>query len=126
VTALPGLTPRSPPMVLGPVLVTVEPASTAKLVAVPRPTGAWAALARGAPVSTSANDAVSSTPRTPRGARTAVRRLRPPSERARAKWTFIENPSGFGVGTAHAARPRSRGSATVLTLAQGPGANAMR
>ena len=107
-TALPGLTPRSPLMVLGPVLVTVEPASTAKLVAVPRPTGAWAAFARGAPVSTSAND-TASTPRTPRGARAAVRRFRPPSERARAKWTFIENPSGCGVGTAHAARPRSRG-----------------
>jgi hypothetical protein len=43
VTALPGLTPRSPEMIEGPVLVTVEPANTAKDVAVPSPTGAWAA-----------------------------------------------------------------------------------
>ncbi|GAA1315791.1 hypothetical protein GCM10009610_38560 [Pseudonocardia xinjiangensis] len=38
----PGLTPTSPEMTEGPVLVTVEPASTAKDVAVPNPTGAWA------------------------------------------------------------------------------------
>jgi len=36
VTALPGLSPRSPVMVLGPVLVMVDPARTAKLLAVPR------------------------------------------------------------------------------------------
>ena len=43
VTAVPGLTPRSPLMLLGPVLVTVVPARTAKLAAVPRSTGAvWA------------------------------------------------------------------------------------
>src|SRR5664279_3733552 len=35
VTAVPGLSPRSPLMVLGPVLVTVDPPSTAKLAAVP-------------------------------------------------------------------------------------------
>jgi hypothetical protein len=45
VTAVPGLTPRSPLMTLGPVLVTVCPARTAKLPAVPRPTGAVAATA---------------------------------------------------------------------------------
>jgi hypothetical protein len=39
VTALPGLTPRSPEMTEGPVLVTVVPANTAKLLAVPNPTG---------------------------------------------------------------------------------------
>lgn len=35
VTALPGLTPRSPVTMVGPVLFTVEPARTAKLAAVP-------------------------------------------------------------------------------------------
>jgi hypothetical protein len=45
VTAVPGLTPRSPSIVLGPVLVTVLPARTAKLAAVPRFTGAVAAPA---------------------------------------------------------------------------------
>ena len=35
-TALPGLTPRSPLTTVLPVLVTVEPASTAKLCAIPR------------------------------------------------------------------------------------------
>jgi hypothetical protein len=45
VIAVPGLTPRSPLTMLGPVLVTVDPASTAKLPAVPRPTGATAAPA---------------------------------------------------------------------------------
>src|SRR6185436_2222122 len=35
VTALPGLTPRSPATMLGPVLVTVEPPRTPKLAAVP-------------------------------------------------------------------------------------------
>jgi len=35
VTALPGETPRSPLILLTPVLVTVEPARTAKLAAVP-------------------------------------------------------------------------------------------
>jgi hypothetical protein len=45
VTALPGLTPRFPLMMLGPVLVTVVPARTPKLPAVPRPTGAVAASA---------------------------------------------------------------------------------
>jgi hypothetical protein len=47
VIALPGLTPRSPLRMLGPVLVTVVPANTAKLLAVPRPTGATAAPALG-------------------------------------------------------------------------------
>lgn len=42
-TALPGLTPRSPEMIEGPVLVTVWPANIAKEVAVPSPTGGWAA-----------------------------------------------------------------------------------
>ena len=51
VTAVPGLTPTSPVMIDGPVLVTVEPASTANGVAVPNPTGACtdAANAAGAP-----------------------------------------------------------------------------
>ena len=43
VIAVPGLTPRSPFTTVGPVLVTVVPASTAKLAVVPRPTGASAA-----------------------------------------------------------------------------------
>src|SRR3990172_9214042 len=37
VIALPGLTPRSPKMVVGPVLVTVWPPRTAKLAAEPSP-----------------------------------------------------------------------------------------
>src|SRR3972149_3257200 len=41
VTALPGLTPRSPVTVVAPVLVTVAPARTAKLAADPRATAAW-------------------------------------------------------------------------------------
>ncbi len=41
VTALPGDTPRSPVTTVGPVLVTVEPASTAKDAADPRLTEAW-------------------------------------------------------------------------------------
>ena len=52
VTAVPGLTPRSPLITLGPVLVTVVPASTAYDVAVPRPTGAWAATAAPSRVTT--------------------------------------------------------------------------
>ncbi len=45
VTAVPGLTPTSPLMTEGPVLVTVDPARTAKLSAVPRPTVGSAAAA---------------------------------------------------------------------------------
>jgi hypothetical protein len=45
VIAEPGLTPTSPVMVDDPVFVTVVPASTAKGVALPRPTVAWAAPA---------------------------------------------------------------------------------
>src|SRR5688572_10761918 len=41
VTAVPGLSPRSPLTVVAPVLVTVEPARTANVVAAPRATGAW-------------------------------------------------------------------------------------
>ena len=50
-TALPGLTPRSPEIIDGPVLVTAAPANTANDVAVPNPTGACtdAADATGAP-----------------------------------------------------------------------------
>src|SRR3954465_12057355 len=54
VTAVPGLTPRSPVMTLGPVLVTVEPPSTAKLCAVPRD-GAGGAAPRDAVRLTSAS-----------------------------------------------------------------------
>jgi len=36
VTALPGLTPSEPRIVVGPVLVTVEPARTANAAALPR------------------------------------------------------------------------------------------
>jgi hypothetical protein len=36
VIAVPGLTPKSPVTTVAPVLVTVEPAKTAKLAAVPR------------------------------------------------------------------------------------------
>jgi len=49
VTAVPGLTPRSPEITDGPVLVTVVPANTAKDVAVPSPTVGGAADADGAP-----------------------------------------------------------------------------
>jgi hypothetical protein len=35
-TDVPGCSPTSPPIVVGPVFVTVEPARTAKLFAVPR------------------------------------------------------------------------------------------
>ncbi len=45
VTAVPGLTPRSPLTLVWLVLVTVLPARTPKLLAVPRPTGATAAPA---------------------------------------------------------------------------------
>ena len=83
-TAVPGLTPRSPLIALGPVLVTVEPASTAKLSAVPRPTGAWAARACGAPVNTNAN-ATASTPSTASGAAAAVERRQASRRRGRAK-----------------------------------------
>src|SRR5207245_6085976 len=41
VTAVPGLTPRSPLTVVPPVLVTVEPARTPNVAADPRATGAW-------------------------------------------------------------------------------------
>src|SRR2546429_684261 len=40
VTAVPGLSPRSPLTVVAPVLVTVEPARTANVLAAPRATGA--------------------------------------------------------------------------------------
>lgn len=53
--ALPGLTPRSPITMLGPVLVTVEPPRTAKLVAVPRD---WA-KAGNAPQSNAVNPTLS-------------------------------------------------------------------
>jgi hypothetical protein len=49
VTAVPGLTPRSPEIVEEPVLVTVELANTAKDFAVPKTTGACAAEAEGNP-----------------------------------------------------------------------------
>ena len=52
VTAVPGLTPRSPLMTVGPVLVTVEPASTAKLAAVRRLTDGTAAAAGRMPTAT--------------------------------------------------------------------------
>jgi hypothetical protein len=45
VTEVPGLRPRFPLMTVRPVLVTVVPARTPKLLAVPRPTGAVAATA---------------------------------------------------------------------------------
>src|SRR5580704_3287291 len=43
-TALPGLTPRSPLIIVGPTLVTVEPARAAKFAAEPRLTGGWPAV----------------------------------------------------------------------------------
>src|SRR5437867_6215676 len=43
VTAVPGLSPRSPLTVVAPVLVTVEAARTANELAAPRATGAWPA-----------------------------------------------------------------------------------
>lgn len=49
---LPGLKPTSPEMTDGPVLVTVEPASTAKVEAVPRPTPVPPAASAGAPRAT--------------------------------------------------------------------------
>jgi hypothetical protein len=62
VTAVPGLTPRSPLMTLGPVLVTVCPARTAKLPAVPRPTGAVAATAGWAATNTAMAPAAATGP----------------------------------------------------------------
>ena len=53
-TALPGLTPRSPVMMLEPVLVTVEPPNTAKLCAEPSD-GAVCANAAEAPQRSAAN-----------------------------------------------------------------------
>ena len=41
---LPGCSPTSPVIVVGPVLVIVSPANTAKLTVVPRFTGGWAAI----------------------------------------------------------------------------------
>src|ERR1044071_5207305 len=41
VTEVPGLNPRSPLIVVAPVLVTVEAPRTANVLADPRPTGAW-------------------------------------------------------------------------------------
>jgi hypothetical protein len=72
VIAVPGLTPRSPAMFDGPVLVTVEPASTAKLAAVPSGTGAVAACAVPANTTISMTDS-----RATRAANTAPRRRRP-------------------------------------------------
>jgi len=109
VTELPGLTPRSPLIVLGPVLDTVEPASTAKLAAVPSPTGAWAARAPGAPANTTAT-ATASTPVTARGAASAEERRRAPNRRGHTNLDVIESPSGFGGGPTDAARARRDGS----------------
>src|SRR5665647_864457 len=44
VNAVPGCSPTSPLIVVGPVLVIVSPARTAKLEVVPRFTGGWAAI----------------------------------------------------------------------------------
>jgi hypothetical protein len=44
VTAVPALTPRSPVMEVGPIFVTVDPASTAKVEAAPSETEAWLTL----------------------------------------------------------------------------------
>jgi hypothetical protein len=46
VTAVPGLTPRSPVIREAQLLVTVDPARTAKLAADTRDTGAWVAAVR--------------------------------------------------------------------------------
>src|SRR4030081_691838 len=46
VTDVPGLSPTSPLMVVAPVFVTVDPARTAKLAAVPRGTGVAALAAQ--------------------------------------------------------------------------------
>jgi hypothetical protein len=56
----PGSSPRSPNIVVGPVLVTVEPASTEKLAADPRPTGGLAASAF--PASSRLSDATDTSP----------------------------------------------------------------
>src|SRR5512132_4292415 len=57
VTEVPGLNPRSPVTTVGPVFVTVEPARTAKLSAVPRGTGVAArALLANARVTTNASN----------------------------------------------------------------------
>ena len=60
--ALPGLTPTSPLITVEPVLVTVEPARTPKLPAVPRDGAcAWLGEVRAAPIRPSTATA----PRTP-------------------------------------------------------------
>jgi hypothetical protein len=70
VTEEPGLRPKSPNIVVGPVLVTVEPPSTEKLAAVPRPTVA------GAPKALLANRRVESSPRNKSPTRNALPRAR--------------------------------------------------
>src|ERR1700691_2222969 len=86
VTAVPGLTPRSPLMLLGPVLVTVVPARTAKLPAVPSPTGAVAATAGWEAISTTMGlgaatgpAASQAEPGRPRGARLPISDIMLPS-----------------------------------------------
>jgi len=59
VIAVPGLTPRSPTTMVGPVLVTVEPPNTAKVCAVPNEGAAWAnAVCSGAMVKRAVRKAV--------------------------------------------------------------------
>jgi hypothetical protein len=64
VIAVPGLSPTSPLITDGPVLVTVVPPSTAKLAAVPRPTGASAAAALFPPTKVQAMPMATATKRT--------------------------------------------------------------
>ncbi len=68
VIALPGLTPTFRPLILdGPVLVTVDPASTPKLADVPKPTvGSTAAQADPAPPKVRATPMMSSATANPR------------------------------------------------------------
>ena len=75
-TAVPGLTPRSPETSEGPVLVTVLPASTAKEVAVPNPTPGWAAVAVGVRVLKLTIAAVVATARSAVSQRVRTKRIR--------------------------------------------------
>src|SRR5277367_6028656 len=70
VTEEPGARPRLPNMVVGPVFVTVDPASTEKGVAVPRPMDAAAAMAL------EANSKLEHSPRRTAPARSAFRGAR--------------------------------------------------
>jgi len=68
VTAVPGLTPKSPETIEFPLFVTVLPANTAKDVAFPKSTGGWAAWALSGSATSSPTAATDATPKRTREA----------------------------------------------------------